>query len=504
MDAYTPIFELSPHGQVRATPLKSLPFVDSTSRTDLAVQYDYVLQNLGMSYKEFIVMPIQQKYKLIRDTILKFIDDSAQQYAIANGKLADVLRREGTTLRTSKAIPRLLKLCMPLRDRHSYDRYTNESITDVINVMLSYQPEYYYTFLYRVKYLGSGSFGSSVTAPIITESTRYKLAQAAWDMLNNRPYNFVDTRDKTLVIKNTGLDESDSIILAQLSLVPEMWWIHPTLYSTIIHFNAPEYLDPTVFNFDTKTGNLVGTRLISDFPDRDLYSFQEYIDGVPLTNVLPILTKKEKLDLELVILSGLRLLYNRIGFIHGDLGPQNILMMRGTYFLPVYDEGGTVMGVVITKYRPVIIDYGMAQTHDYAKWAEFATPNTGPERDIMVLHTNFHPEDTEFKDLWRKTYNDKPEYHNYLKNIVAEGRMGITYNSVIDWIGTASIYTNISEYIPSSSHKYTEISMNPEERKLYTEFINCISSQKLPDPDTPDKTLAYSFLEALLGRKNVH
>jgi hypothetical protein len=120
-------------------------------------------------------------------------------------------------------------------------------------------------------------------------------------------------------------------------------------------------------------------------------TYQEYIDGNTLgdtklnTNLLTAI---------IAYIHGiLSYLYNRIGLVHSDLHWNNIILRKGkaSYNLPILMPDGSAKFYISLPYEPVIIDFGLARTNNFATYSVVNSPRSTEMNDIIALYADKKP-----------------------------------------------------------------------------------------------------------------
>ena len=123
--------------------------------------------------------------------------------------------------------------------------------------------------------------------------------------------------------------------------------------------------------------------------------YMELVEGVVLGDTLDWLTDSE-LSLTLAVVHGLLDRLNaHLGFVHGDVSVDNIVL-RGwsrdrsrSYEVPIFD--GETKITVTLPFCPVLIDFGISSTRRYC-WAwKFASPYRGTLMDVRDMYINLTP-----------------------------------------------------------------------------------------------------------------
>ena len=136
----------------------------------------------------------------------------------------------------------------------------------------------------------------------------------------------------------------------------------------------------------------------------ELLIYQEYINGRPWGDVLTEMTLENREVIMCFLHSVLSYLSKQLGYVHGDLHQDNILMMphsrtvttkdnEGTLehqtlpgLLPIIDEDGNVITHLESNYYPVIIDHGSAKTRNLVITGEFTSYASSEIFDIVYLY----------------------------------------------------------------------------------------------------------------------
>lgn len=412
----------------------------------------------------------------------ELITNTKQAYKTINETLAQDMMDEGKQLGSSQ-IPFLLKTIFPLYNP-SYDSYTTDAIRDVLKINLSYSHNnYYYLLFVAINRIGSGSYGTTASTTLITEQHQYFMAKVAWDVLNDKSsIDFLGaSADDSILIKQT-IPDSDAIVLQILSQITELQWFYPKFYTVLVNQTIPDYFDPKhTFTKKPKYNTLI---------------FQEYINGKTIFELINSLDKYTKKRLEFILMSSMRYLYKKVGFVHGDLNPGNILLVKGKYQLPIYDTNTNLIGTIACKYKPVIIDMGIAQTNNFARWDTTVTPFSGEERDAMSIHVIFHEEVTPFKTRWKEMYRAACNFRAIATNVIMENQANITYDQIIDWLDIK--VTDKPTQIPTQQAQYTQLKMDPESKTDYITLLDTLKTTLTkPTNSNSLKDLAYSYLFAL-------
>lgn len=100
------------------------------------------------------------------------------------------------------------------------------------------------------------------------------------------------------------------------------------------------------------------------------YMVLEFGNGVPVSNYIFESIEQFRTFMFELILS-LKRAYDRVGFIHEDLHPGNVLFLPGPFHERVYGEI-----VIDAPYRPMIIDYGDSTFDDITNTAPLADVST--------------------------------------------------------------------------------------------------------------------------------
>jgi serine/threonine protein kinase len=123
--------------------------------------------------------------------------------------------------------------------------------------------------------------------------------------------------------------------------------------------------------------------------------YMELVEGVVLGDTLDWLTDVE-LSLTLAVVHGLLDRLNaHLGFVHGDVSVDNIIL-RGwsrdrskSYEVPIFD--GETKITITLPFCPVLIDFGISSTRRYC-WAwKFASPYRGTLMDVRDMYINLTP-----------------------------------------------------------------------------------------------------------------
>lgn len=157
----------------------------------------------------------------------------------------------------------------------------------------------------------------------------------------------------------------------------------------LVHHEVLEYLRE-----DKETLQLIPEFLGVDEKATNTY-YMELVEGVVLGDTLDWLTDRE-LSLTLAVIHGLLDRLNaHLGFVHGDVSVDNIIL-RGwsrdrskSYEVPIFD-GETKMMVTL-PFCPVLIDFGVSSTTKHCHVWKFSSPYRTTLMDTRDMYMNLVP-----------------------------------------------------------------------------------------------------------------
>lgn len=194
-------------------------------------------------------------------------------------------------------------------------------------------------------------------------------------------------------------------VVKKLVTCPSEILIHEQLYAAIRHDPYLVQLIPTPYS----------ARRVAD---EHYQSYMEYIKGPTLAEALHdgTVDGESFMNALLVIHSFLGDMKKRLGFLHGDLTLNNIVL-RGLgsghqHNLPIkISEGKAIL--VTLPFCPVVLDFGVSSTHAYSTVTDYLGPYLNEIADIVRLYENLTLQSNEEDGLITTT-------HKYLSLFLGE------------------------------------------------------------------------------------
>ncbi len=447
---------------------------------------------------EFYDVPYSEREYLVDDLVEPEIERSKQETALWNHKTQQEWIKQSIEERNNKTIPPYLEFLVPFH-ANALDGQSNDTLAFSIRDHLAPHIHAYYAVLARLLELGSGSYGSTFTTSMVTTELHLEMVRCCWGQLNGHHNTPCFTEGGPLVLKATSIMEADPTILYELSLYRDRYgWFYPRYYgSWIQRQGAPVFWDPKHNIGDAEAKRLATGVYDPDNETSSLLLF-ERIHGKPLNRILGEFSEADKQVLQFVIYSALHSMYHTIGFVHGDLGAHNILVVKGPCRLPIYDKHGFILGTVLSNWRPVLIDMGMAMTKAHPRWSDFVNPSVGVERDWMMVHVAFHPEGSPLMTQWSITTGVECNYHNLIGSVAYDWT--VSYDQMLGTLNQDVRRLQKSKIVsyPSSSPSYTSLE-NP--RILWTELLPMLLqiSKQLKRSIESSHPEIYSYLSAMIA-----
>ncbi len=334
---------------------------------------------------------------------------------------SDEFRDQGRRSLADMSVPSYCKHLVP-RKRERSDSFgprANATTRWALAEQLGDHDHHYYLVLYYLQSLGRGSFGSTYLSGFVTTIEHSLMAQRCDRIITESGTQttallpaiqapmqmsdlFYHSDHSTLLIKATAPWEADAYVLQELADHADTYgWFYPAYYgSRVLNHTAPKFWDPQ---------GEVGSNL----DNRQSLIFMEYLHGKPLFTQLSRLSQEERRVLELVLYTNLHAMYQSFGFVHGDLGSQNILLIEGQCVLPVPNEDRSKVWYVESNWRPILIDFGSAKTHRFPRTSELMSDWVDNSRDLMMIHVIFHP-NSSLARLWAQQQGVSCTYRNLL------------------------------------------------------------------------------------------
>ena len=301
--------------------------------------------------------------------------------------LSGITKREYDMTRYASTLPRVRPpIFWP-------DSLTDPSLQalDVLQKSILQRQGYHVHFngLYRVvKQLGAGLFGRvyglTMRTPEIDERVMDIIEATNIGSATN-PFGleelkrYLSTLPKWAAVK-TSTDRKSAIreyVVGRevaLALLPLGIRAVPA-YFTLFSHQASETLP---YTYD-KRGMSEAERKLRQQEEADLYSvlgraagdpkeeillYQEFVEGKTLFETQGEMDEGEMSVIYCYLHSVLSYLYKQLGFVHGDLHSNNVILKRRRGILPIIDEDGVVLAHLESRWEPVFIDLGMAKTNN--------------------------------------------------------------------------------------------------------------------------------------------
>ncbi len=314
-------------------------------------------------------------------------------------------REAGLAYHHRTDIPDVLKSLSLVPSEGRLPMETRRAVSDIVTSVLAYyQVRLYYMAFHAMKSIGEGGYGHVYATSLVTEQDQYHLAVLSLQYLQGTVIqgNMIQLGSNAIAVKVYNSRESfDALIMKELSAF-STWvgWFIPQFYSVIRRYPMPWFKRES-------HGMAVSQEPWSAW---DTMLLMEWCPGVPLASL--DLDPDEAMKLEWVCHSALHYLYRRCGFIHNDLHANNLLLVPGPAWLPVYkptlDPNGRPIleGCLYCQYTPVLLDFGRAMTDQYSYWTKYNNPFRGPEIDAFALYDIFGQRYPEPHALWYQQHPD--------------------------------------------------------------------------------------------------
>jgi serine/threonine protein kinase len=173
-----------------------------------------------------------------------------------------------------------------------------------------------------------------------------------------------------------SVEDSPCVILKSVEL--------DNLEELFIHKELSDFVQQ-----DSRLSILIPTFYSSKYGDK-IHIFSEYIPGATFTDAKLEMSDGE-ISLTLRVLHGfLSYLRRHLGFVHGDLTTNNIIL-RGwksdrNYEVPLIVDGEVTM--IEMSFVPVIFDFGLSTTTKYSRLCFFRGPLASSFNDCVLLYSS--------------------------------------------------------------------------------------------------------------------